>query len=175
MRYGSLVRLITLGALLALVGACDGGGGSKGGKTDTSPDVMVDVGEEVDEPDLVDAMAPPGDADLQEASAPDGVDAQPDLPPVGDADQDLQADQLQTDLPTDVELPETDIGKPCAMDSDCDTNVGCLLGFCTALCRIEGLEIEGACAVPSSESAWGEAFACPADLDICIPGEVAGA
>ncbi len=171
MRYGFLVRFVTASALLALVGACDGGGG----KTNADPDTGTDAVSDLPLPDP-DTEPPQDTLDVPEAG-PDVVDVQPDLPPeVADILPDLppEAGEIHAELPPEtVALPETDVGKPCQGDADCDTNAGCLLGFCTALCRIAGEEVPDACASPAAESAWGQTFGCPADLDVCIPGDVA--
>ena len=46
MRLGFFVRFVLLTSILALLGACDSGGGS-GGKTDTGPDVESDAGGDI--------------------------------------------------------------------------------------------------------------------------------
>ena len=65
-----------------------------------------------------------------------------------------------------------DVGKPCAIDADCTTDGGCYAGFCTAVCRMAGELVPGACEDSFGGSDWGPLFACPVDLDICMPGNV---
>ncbi|MFH1533246.1 MAG: PPC domain-containing protein [Pseudomonadota bacterium] len=173
MRQGLLVRLLVLGGLIALLGGCTGG---DGGGADTGLPGDADTIGDGGAPDGVDVDGPPDTMDAGDTVPPDVA---PDLPPdIADVQLELPSDlaDVQPDLPPDaVELPETDVGKPCTTDADCDTNAGCLLGFCTVLCRTGDQEIAGACANPSAASAWGQVFACPLDLDVCVPGAVAGA
>ena len=77
----------------------------------------------------------------------------------------------------DEEIPPvtTDVGKPCQIDTDCATDGGCLLGFCTAFCKSGGQVIPGACSNSFPDSPWADVFACPLDFDVCMPGSVKGA
>ena len=70
--------------------------------------------------------------------------------------------------------PPSDVGQECDSELDCDTNGGCVLGFCTVICRADGEEIDGACDNSNPDSDWGLVFQCPADVDVCMPGDVAG-
>ena len=176
MRQGLWVHIILAGAFAFLLVACTSPGDD--GTNDTaSPDGGSDAaGTETTDPSDID---PPDLQDAGDTHPADVMDGHlPDLPPeIGEVlpDLPLEVSDVPVDLPPDqAELPETDVGKPCITDTDCDTNAGCLLGFCTALCRIDGQEIPDACASPSTESGWGTAFACPSDQDVCIPGDVAG-
>ena len=79
--------------------------------------------------------------------------------------------ELVADVPA---APPTDLGKECESDLACGTDGGCLLGFCTAICKAGGQVLEGACSNPFPESPWGSQFGCPADMDVCMPGAVEG-
>ena len=68
----------------------------------------------------------------------------------------------------------TDLGKPCETDLDCSTDGGCRLGFCTSYCKAGGETIPGACSNPYPEGPWGLEFACPDDMNVCMPGKVGG-
>jgi hypothetical protein len=141
-----------------------------------NPDVkitdLVDVATEVDE----DLYKPPQDAEPElDIITFDFVDnIESDLP---DVEKDLPTEIEEVPDVAEVELPPptpTDVGKECLTDSDCETDAGCLLGFCTAFCKSGGQPIAGACEYPSLESAWGEVFSCPADMNLCMPGNVDG-
>ncbi len=101
----------------------------------------------------------------------------PELPEMPDL---LEETELPpTDVPDveEEELPPpepTDVGKACKADTDCETDAGCLLGFCTSVCKAGGQPVPGACDYPSEQSAWGDTFACPGDMNVCMPGNVKG-
>jgi hypothetical protein len=151
----------------------------------TSDNNGEDVGLDAPRGDVVEVVA---DLSVVDNPAPVDLDAPSDIlefdfyvdivkEDVVDAVEVAQPDVADVVELVDEDLPPpepTDVGKACLTDIDCETDAGCLLGFCTAFCKAGGQPIPGACDTPSVESIFGSTFACPDDMNLCMPGAVAG-
>jgi hypothetical protein len=175
-QYLSMVLAIVLLGLLNL--GCPSGGGDSNEK-DTGPDQTID-----DVVDLVEDIPPQLDnkhpdengeeildlvfTDDKDVELIDLVDTleEVDVSDVGD-----ELDEVDVDLVDNVVQP-TDLGKACETDLDCDSDAGCLLGFCTSYCKVGDQLIDEACSVASADSDWGTVFGCPEDMNVCMPGAV---
>jgi hypothetical protein len=71
-------------------------------------------------------------------------------------------------------LQAPSLGLSCSSDADCPADDFCLLGMCTRDCVEDGEPVENACADVAADSMWGTAFACAADLGLCLPGPEEG-
>ena len=173
--------MLLLLAALVLVAACGGGGSDS--TTDGGPDLttdLADVGVDLGMPEVVhevlqdlspidfapaDVEPPDVDVvDVPDVPQPDDIPDIADIPPEEDV-MDVAPEEFVAPEPTDV-------GKACKKDSDCKSNGGCFLGFCTRYCKSAGVPTAGACANSQPDSLWGPVFGCPADMDICMPGAV---
>ncbi|MBM4354409.1 MAG: hypothetical protein FJ109_11540 [Deltaproteobacteria bacterium] len=154
---------------VALAACSSPSGGEDEAKTEAVSGDQLDSKAELDA--LIDKVEPVDVLDLwfldnrQETELPAPVDVDlaempPDVPDIQDED---------------IPVVTTEVGKPCGTDLDCATDAGCMLGFCTAFCKVGGQVVPGACANSYPESDWGKTFACPLDLDVCMPGGVKGA
>ncbi|MBM4371728.1 MAG: hypothetical protein FJ098_08745, partial [Deltaproteobacteria bacterium] len=161
MRFPCPVLFLAVSLSFSCLASCGPGSGGQG--EDTAADTPAADLDTRAGPDLVDTLAD----DERGEDSPRPQDRFAELPP------DL-ADEALPDTPQDLEPPPTQVGEPCLEDSDCLTDGGCLLGFCTAICRQDGVMVPGACDHPSEASTWGSEFGCPVDLDRCVPGPVLG-
>ena len=80
-------------------------------------------------------------------------------------------DPLEVCIEGDCIIPPP-LGKPCTANAQCGAGGSCLLGFCTFVCKDEGEPVDGLCDTVHPDSAWGNLFACPSDVDYCMPGAV---
>ena len=165
----------------ALIG-CPAAGRRKSNSDDTGP-AAADV------PTLgSDTKVGPGDAgggedtnvEIPDGVAVDAIDA-PDPPPdVGPTDTGGPPDAG----PKDTGGPSGGrLGQACLEDFDCacvamggcptSAEHVCLSGFCTAFCQGENAA-PGACDFPAAGNPYGDAWACPSDVTICLPGIAEG-
>ena len=173
--------LLVLTALI-FTASCGGGDGSDDpqdlgtDQTADSKDVTLDMGMPDVAPELTEDVPGIDFAPADEKTEPDVEDAEETAQPelvedVVDLSQPEEVVDLQPEQ--DIAPPEpTEVGKGCMKDSDCDTNGGCFLGFCTAYCKSAGTPIVGVCENSDPDSDWGAVFGCPEDMDLCMPGAV---
>ena len=180
---GSAVKPVLTSLLLLFVvvqTGCIADRGDSVSGTDLKKEQVADTGPM----DGRDRDTGPDVAQTDVSSPPDerGIDAgsdvaQPDVACVDAFDATkVEVGEVEiVDVQVDEQVPEpTELGKSCTTDLDCATDAGCLLGFCTHLCKEGGELLDGVCGNPYPDSEWGTLFECPLDMDVCMPGAVGG-